>query len=70
MQYATIGLAGVSRLCIGGNPFSGFSHQSQERSEEMLEYFTPDRIRGTLRAAEAAGITPSSDGRMTISRAF
>jgi hypothetical protein len=46
----------VSRLIIGGNPFSGFSHQSPERDEEMLDYYTVDRIKETLRRAESAGI--------------
>ncbi len=56
MRNATIGQLTVSGLCLGGNPFSGFSHQSPERTAEMLEYFTPERIKETLRAAEAAGI--------------
>ncbi|MCD6361403.1 MAG: hypothetical protein J7M38_11155 [Armatimonadetes bacterium] len=47
----------VSRLIIGGNPFSGFSHQSPERDQEMMDYYTTERIKETLRRAEAAGIT-------------
>jgi len=46
----------VSRLIIGGNPFSGFSHQSPERDREMLDYYTVARIKETLARAEAAGI--------------
>lgn len=46
----------VSRLCIGGNPFSGFSHQGEERSAEMKAYYTPQCIKTTLCAAEHAGI--------------
>lgn len=46
----------VSGLCIGGNPFSGFSHQTSERSKEMTTYYTPERIKKTLAIAEAAGI--------------
>lgn len=46
----------VSRLILGGNPFSGFSHQSHERDEEMLDYYTTERLKETLRRAEAAGI--------------
>lgn len=46
----------VSGLCLGGNPFSGFSHQSTERDKEMLEHFTPERIKEALRAAENVGI--------------
>ncbi|HUS80861.1 MAG TPA: hypothetical protein VM283_06305 [Armatimonadota bacterium] len=46
----------VSRLIIGGNPFSGFSHQSGERDQEMMNYYTVERIKETLRRAESAGI--------------
>ena len=56
MRLRTIGTLQVSGLCIGGNPFSGFSHQSPERTQEMLEYYTPERIRETLRIAEGHGI--------------
>jgi len=55
----TIDLCGldVSRFIIGGNPFSGFSHQSRERDEEMLDYYTTERLKETLRRGEAAGVT-------------
>jgi len=56
MRLRTIGTAQVSGLCIGGNPFSGFSHQTQERTREMLDYYTPERIKSTLRTAEENGI--------------
>ncbi len=46
----------VSRFIIGGNPFSGFSHQSPERDQEMMNYYTTERIKETLRRAEAAGL--------------
>jgi hypothetical protein len=46
----------VTRLIIGGNPFSGFSHQGRERDEAMLNYYTTERLKETLRRAEAAGI--------------
>ena len=46
----------VTRLIIGANPFGGFSHQSKERNEEMVAYYTVDRIKETWRRAEAAGI--------------
>ncbi len=49
----------VSRLMVGGNPFSGFSHQGPERDEEMVNYYTAARIKETLQRAEAAGITPA-----------
>ncbi len=56
MRNVRIGNIYVSGLCIGGNPFSGFSHQNSERSKEMTTYYTPERIKETLKAAEDAGI--------------
>lgn len=56
MRNVTIGSVEVSRLCMGGNPFSGFSHQSDARTKEMLAYYTPEKIKETLRKAEQAGI--------------
>ena len=56
MRLRTIGSAQGSGLCIGGNPFSGFSHQSPERNQEMLDYHTPERIHEVLRTAEDHGI--------------
>jgi len=56
VRQIAIGKTTVSGICIGGNPFSGFSHQAEERSREMRSYFTPERIKATLREAEAAGI--------------
>jgi hypothetical protein len=46
----------VSRLIIGGNPFSGFSHQHAEKDREMCDYYTVARIKAILRQAEALGI--------------
>jgi len=51
-----IGPVEVSRLAIGGNPFSGFSHQGPQRDMEMKRYYTAARIKEALRKAEAAGI--------------
>ena len=56
MRKAQIGNATVSGLTIGGNPFSGFSHQGKERTDEMLAFYTDDQIKATLRASEEAGI--------------
>ena len=56
MRTVRIGNAQVSRLVIGGNPISGFSHQTPERDREMREYYTNERIHALLREAEAAGI--------------
>lgn len=44
---------------VGGNPFSGFSHQGNERDQEMLDYYTVANIKMALRRAEAAGINTS-----------
>lgn len=46
----------MTRLILGANPFGGFSHQTKQRDEDMLEYYTKDRILETWRRAEAAGI--------------
>jgi len=58
MQVPTIKLGGldVSRLIIGGNPFSGFSHQSRARNAEMLAWYTDERIVETLFQAESLGL--------------
>jgi len=56
LEKVTIGPAQVSRLAIGGNPFSGFSHQGEKRDLEMKRYYTTARIKDALRKAEAAGI--------------
>lgn len=56
MRSVPIGNVSLSGLCIGGNPFSGFAHQTKARSLEMKEYYTEERIYQTLRSAEAAGI--------------
>lgn len=46
----------VSRLIVGGNPFSGNSHQCRERDREMVSYYTVERIKATLRACEEASV--------------
>ena len=38
----------VSKLIIGGNPFSGNSHQNAAMDAEMEDFFTTDRIKKTL----------------------
>jgi hypothetical protein len=52
-----LGRATVSRLIIGGNPFSGFAHQTPERSQEMMDWYTVARIKAALRQAEELGVT-------------
>ncbi len=55
----TVRLGGVdvSRLIIGGNPFSGNSHCSPQQDTEMMDYFTTDRIKATLFECERQGLT-------------
>lgn len=56
MDTVQLGSVTVSRLILGGNPFSGFSHQNPTRDREMLAYFTTARIKETMQQAEALGI--------------
>jgi len=56
VQTVRIGKSRVSRLIVGGNPFSGFSHQGRQMDAEMVAYYTPERIKATLREAESLGI--------------
>jgi len=51
-----LGDLAVSRLIVGGNPFSGNSHQSAALSAEMRDYYTVERIKATLRDCEEEGI--------------
>jgi len=46
----------LTRLVLGANPFGGFSHQNPERDQEMLTYYTIDRILETWDRAEKTGI--------------
>ena len=55
----SIGPHDVSRLIVGGNPFSGFSHQSPERDQEMLNWYTTERIKEVLHEAKALGLNTS-----------
>jgi hypothetical protein len=56
LEQVKLGKLSVSRMLIGGNPFSGFSHQSPERDTEMRAYYTTEQIQATLREAESLGI--------------
>ena len=56
MHYIHIGNHKVSRFILGGNPFSGFSHQGTERDLAMVHYFTAARIKETIKTAEALGV--------------
>ncbi len=56
MSHISLGKLAVSRLILGGNPFTGYSHQSPERDREMMHYYTTARIKDTLAQAETLGI--------------
>ena len=56
MDTIQIGPLTVSKFIIGGNPFSGFSHQTPERDRQMVRYWTTDRIKQVLRQAEELGV--------------
>jgi hypothetical protein len=47
----------VTRFIIGGNPFSGFGHQDGKLDEEMVSYYTAERIKQTYHQAEKLGVT-------------
>jgi len=51
-----LGKLQVSRLIVGGNMFSGFSHISPAKDAEMTRYYTAARIKATLHRAEELGI--------------
>ena len=51
-----LGAADISRLIIGGNPFSGNSHMSSELDNEMEDYFTTENIKKTLYRCNECGI--------------
>ena len=46
----------VSRLIIGGNPFSGNSHISSAMDAEMEDFFTTENIKRTLFRCQECGI--------------
>jgi hypothetical protein len=56
LEMTKMGGVSVSKMIVGGNPFSGFSHQSPERDREMRQYYTTARIKEVWRQAEALGI--------------
>ncbi|MBN1874078.1 MAG: hypothetical protein JXA33_07595, partial [Anaerolineae bacterium] len=57
MKTVTFGNLTVSKLILGGNPFSGFSHQNPDLDKEMVRWYTTTRIKETMHEAEQLGIT-------------
>ena len=58
IKLPTISIAShrVTRLIIGGNPYSGISHRSTAASKAMEDYYTAPQIMEDLRQAEQNGI--------------
>ncbi|MBP1693823.1 MAG: hypothetical protein H6Q37_1706 [Chloroflexi bacterium] len=56
MDTVNLGRLTVSRLILGSNPFSGFSHLSPLDDVAMKRYYTTEKIKATLRQAESLGI--------------
>ena len=58
MKIPTISIAShrITRLIIGGNPYSGISHRSVTASEAMEDYYTTRQIIADLQHAEENGI--------------
>ncbi|MGQ9555794.1 MAG: hypothetical protein ACUVWR_16975 [Anaerolineae bacterium] len=57
MPKTRLGNHWVSRLIVGGNPFSGNSHLGPEASLEMRDYHSSQRVLETLRLCEKWGIS-------------
>lgn len=59
MALGTVKLGNVSvgRMIVGGNPFSGFSHQGEQCDAAMKHWFSAERIKQALRQAEGLGVT-------------
>jgi hypothetical protein len=51
-----IGPLSVSKFIIGGNPISGFSHQTVEKDDQMRHYFSTANIKAMLAHAESLGV--------------
>ncbi|MCL2433615.1 MAG: hypothetical protein FWD16_03750 [Clostridia bacterium] len=47
----------LGRLIVGGNPFNGYSYIPNIKCDEMLDYYTTERIIRDLKYAETLGYT-------------
>ena len=52
----TLGDVEISRFILGSNPFGGYSHQTVARDNEMVDWYTMERVKQTYRLAEQAGV--------------
>lgn len=57
LPQVPFGKISVSRLFVGGNPISGFSHLSRAMDEEMMDYFSAANVKKLLAQCGRAGIT-------------
>ena len=57
MDTTALGDLQLSRLLLGSNPFSGFSHQGVDRDERMVHHYSVARIKEALFEAERLGVT-------------
>ena len=46
----------ITRLIIGGNPLCGGSHFSGEMSQDMIDFYTPEKVVEVLKQCEELGI--------------
>jgi hypothetical protein len=46
----------ISKLILGSNPFSGFSHQTPELDSEMMDFYSAEEIKKTWDNAQNSGI--------------
>lgn len=66
-----IGAHDITRLVIGGNPFSGGSHQNAEMDKAFVDYYTNANIVDALLECERQGInTMQNRGDRHIQRAI
>jgi len=56
LPTVTLGKVQITRLVIGGNPFSGNSHMSRAKDEEMMDFYTTERIKKVLFRCMECGI--------------
>ena len=56
LPVVPLGKTQITRLVIGGNPFSGNSHVSPQMDAEMMDFFTCNKIKETLFHAMDCGI--------------
>jgi hypothetical protein len=56
LPVVSLGNSKITRLIIGGNPFSGNSHVSRQLDAEMMDFFTCSKIKETLFRAMECGI--------------